>query len=145
MASEAQSSSYGQPTTCSPSSFKPSFLLDRVDCFGPFTFKVGRRNEKRWGVMFKCLTTRAVHLELLTSTDSDAFLLVLRRFIARRGKLKKTCFRIEVPTSMELKGSYERHSKLWSQSCKRNSANTNSPSNSTPQIPPILEVFRKGR
>ena len=32
------------------------------------------------------MTTRAVHLELLNSLDSDAFLLALRRFISRRGK-----------------------------------------------------------
>lgn len=47
--------------------------------------KAGRRSEKRWGIIFKCLTTRCIHLDLLTSLDSDAFLLALRRFIARRG------------------------------------------------------------
>lgn len=67
----------------------PPFYSPGVDHFGPFTVKVGRHNEKRWGVMFKCLTTRAVHLELLTSLDSDAFLLTNRRFIARRGKPKE--------------------------------------------------------
>lgn len=45
--------------------------------------------EKRWGVIFKCLTTRAVHIELLNSMDVDAFLLALRRFIARRGRPKE--------------------------------------------------------
>lgn len=35
--------------------------------------------------MYKCLTTRCVHLDLLESLDTDAFLLSLRRFIARRG------------------------------------------------------------
>lgn len=47
--------------------------------------KIGRRTEKRWGVIFKCLTTRCIHLDLLSSIDTDAFLLALRRFIARRG------------------------------------------------------------
>lgn len=37
-------------------------------------------------MIFKCLTTHAIHLDLLNSLDSDAFLLALRRFIARRGK-----------------------------------------------------------
>ena len=65
--------------------FKPPFHSTGMDCFGPFQVKIGRRTEKRWGLIFKCLTTRAVHLELLTSIDSDAFLMALRRFTARRG------------------------------------------------------------
>lgn len=65
--------------------FQPPFYSTGVDCFGPYLVKVGRRQEKRWGVIFKCLTTRAVHLDLLNSLDADAFLLALRRFIARRG------------------------------------------------------------
>lgn len=65
---------------------KPPFHSTGMDCFGPFLIKVGRRNEKRWGIIFKCLTTRGVHLDVLTSIDVDAFLMALRRFIARRGK-----------------------------------------------------------
>ncbi|KAL0169529.1 hypothetical protein M9458_034125 [Cirrhinus mrigala] len=52
----------------------------------PYLIKVGRRNEKRWGIIFKCMTTRAVHIDLLASLDRDSFLMALRRFIARRGK-----------------------------------------------------------
>ncbi|KAK7915538.1 hypothetical protein WMY93_011299 [Mugilogobius chulae] len=65
---------------------KPPFFSTGMDCFGPFTVKVGRRLEKRWGIVFKCLTTRAVHLDILSSLDHDSFLMALRRFIARRGK-----------------------------------------------------------
>ncbi|KAI3371572.1 hypothetical protein L3Q82_024142, partial [Scortum barcoo] len=65
------------------------FYSAGVDCFGPYLVKIGRRTEKRWGVIFKCLTTRAVHIELLNSMDVDAFLLVLHRFIARRGQPKE--------------------------------------------------------
>lgn len=66
--------------------FKPAFYSAGTDCFGPLLIKVGRRNGKKWGLLFKCLTTRAMHLEILTSIDSDAFLMALRRFIARRGQ-----------------------------------------------------------
>ncbi|XP_057679968.1 uncharacterized protein LOC130908509 isoform X2 [Corythoichthys intestinalis] len=67
----------------------PPYYSTGVDCFGPYLVKIGRRTEKRWGLLFKCLTTRAVHIELLNSLDVDAFLLALRRFIARRGRPKE--------------------------------------------------------
>lgn len=65
---------------------QPPFWSTGVDCFGPFSIKIGRRQEKRWGIIFKCLTTRCVHLDLLASMDTDSFLMALRRFISRRGK-----------------------------------------------------------
>ena len=56
-----------------------------VDYFGPVTVTIGRRHEKRWGALFTCLTTRAVHLELVASLSTDSALLALRRMAARRG------------------------------------------------------------
>ncbi|CAM4607621.1 unnamed protein product [Leuciscus chuanchicus] len=66
--------------------FKPAFYSTGVDCFGPYSVAIGRRSEKRWGIIFKCMTTRAVHIDLLSSLNADSFLMALRRFIARRGK-----------------------------------------------------------
>ncbi|KAL4009372.1 hypothetical protein ACER0C_003224 [Sarotherodon galilaeus] len=66
--------------------YKPPFWSMGVDCFGPYPIKIGRRREKHWGIIYKCLTTRCVHLDLLPSLDTDSFLMSLRRFIARRGK-----------------------------------------------------------
>ena len=40
------------------------------------------------GLLFKCLTTRTVHLDILSSLDTDFFLMVLHCFIARRDKTK---------------------------------------------------------
>ncbi|KAJ8385759.1 hypothetical protein AAFF_G00182770 [Aldrovandia affinis] len=65
---------------------KPAFYSTGVDSFDPYEVKVGRRNEKRWGIIFKRMTTRAVHLDLLCSIDADSYLMALRRFVARRGK-----------------------------------------------------------
>ena len=48
--------------------------------------QTSRPEGQRRGIIFKFLTTRAVHLEVLSSIDLDSFLMALRRFIARRGK-----------------------------------------------------------
>jgi hypothetical protein len=56
-----------------------------VDYFGPFNVKRGRGREKRWGCIFTCLTTRAVHLEVAFSMESDSFLCAFHRFVARPG------------------------------------------------------------
>lgn len=65
---------------------KPTFYSTGVDCFGPYEVKVGNRSEKRWGIVFKYMTTCTVHIELLSSLDVDSYLMVLRRFVTRCGK-----------------------------------------------------------
>jgi hypothetical protein len=67
----------------------PPFTLTGVDYFGPITTKAGfrgGRREKRYGVVFTCLQTRAVHLEFAQSLSTDDFLKVFSRFVARRSK-----------------------------------------------------------
>ena len=66
--------------------FQPVFYSTGIDCFGPMIVKNGRKSEKRWGIIFKCLTTRAIHLDLLDSMDTGTFLMAFQRFVARRGK-----------------------------------------------------------
>ena len=43
---------------------------------------------KRYGAVFVCLTTHAVHLDLVGDLNTDSFLLALIRFMARTGKPK---------------------------------------------------------
>ena len=77
------------PDDLPPSSLRLSqqvFFSSGMDCLGPYLIKIGRCTEKRWGIVFKCLTTHAVHLDLLANIDTDTFLMALHRFIARRGK-----------------------------------------------------------
>ena len=59
-----------------------------VDYFGPVTVTVNRRSSKRWSFMFTCLTTRAVHMEIVSSISTDSCLMAISRFIARRGQPK---------------------------------------------------------
>ena len=56
-----------------------------IDYFGPFNTVVGRRQEKRYGALLTCFSTRAVHLELAHYLTSDSFILPFRRFVSRRG------------------------------------------------------------
>ncbi|XP_075163256.1 uncharacterized protein LOC142235886 [Haematobia irritans] len=61
------------------------FTYTGIDFFGPLEVAVGRRREKRWGVLFTCLTVRAVHIEISPSLSTDAFMLVFKQFVSRRG------------------------------------------------------------
>ena len=60
-----------------------------VDYFGPFTTVHGRKTEKRYGVIFTCLASRAVHIEVAHSLCTNSFINALRRFISRRGSVLK--------------------------------------------------------
>lgn len=53
----------------------------------PIEVKKGRGTVKRYGVVFTCLSSRAVHLEVASSLDTDACINVLHRFICRRGQV----------------------------------------------------------
>lgn len=57
-----------------------------LDYFGPMNVKIGRRHEKRWGALFTCLTTRAIHMEIVSSLSADSCILAIRSFICRRGQ-----------------------------------------------------------
>jgi hypothetical protein len=56
--------------------------------FGPFYIKEGRSEKKRWGVIFTCLTMRAIHIEVARALTTDGFINAYRRFIGRRGPIR---------------------------------------------------------
>ena len=64
----------------------PPFYYSSCDYFGPFLVKVGRnKTTKHYAVLFTCLNTRAVHLELAVDYSTMSFMQVLRRFFSIRG------------------------------------------------------------
>jgi hypothetical protein len=65
--------------------FVPPFTNTAIDYAGPFEVAVGRRREKRWIVLFTCLTMRAIHLEVASSLDTSSCVMSIRNFMNRRG------------------------------------------------------------
>ena len=64
----------------------PAFSNTAMDMFGPVQIKLGRKTLKEAQVIiFTCMTSRAIHLELVTDKTSNAFLMAFRRFACLRG------------------------------------------------------------
>ena len=86
-----------KPTTAQMGNLPPErtipfvfpFQYTGIDYFGPLTVKVGRRLEKRWVVLFTCMTSRGVHLEVVPSLDTNSCIMAIRCFMAFRGVPKK--------------------------------------------------------
>ncbi len=64
---------------------KPPLSSTEVDYFGPFLVKQVRSHLKRYVCIFTCMSSRAIHLEVAVSLETDSFIQALRRFISRRG------------------------------------------------------------
>ncbi|XP_062538842.1 uncharacterized protein LOC134207140 [Armigeres subalbatus] len=92
------------------SAFARPFTHMGVDYFGPMLVSIGRRTEKRWGVLATCLTTRAIHLQIAHTLNTDSCVMAIRNIMARRGipaaiySDRGTNFRA---TSKELKSAVE--------------------------------------
>jgi transposase InsO family protein len=68
---------------------EPPFSYVGVDYFGPFEVKEGRSLKKRYGVLFTCMSSRAVHIEIANSMDTSSCINAVRRFLSRRGPVKE--------------------------------------------------------
>ena len=66
------------------------FLTTGVDYAGPISLKLGTPHSKiitkGYIAIFVCFATRAIHIGVVESLTTEAFLAALRRFIARSGK-----------------------------------------------------------
>ncbi len=67
----------------------PPFTNVGLDYFGPIEVKRGRGYVKRYGVIFTCMSSRAVHLEVANSLETDSCIHAIRRFVCRRGQVKR--------------------------------------------------------
>nr|XP_055027142.1 uncharacterized protein LOC129416781 [Misgurnus anguillicaudatus] len=77
-----------RPKTC------PPFTYVGLDVFGPWSVTTrrtrgGQEESKRWAIMFCCMSSRAVHVEVIESMDTSSCINALRRFFALRGPAKQ--------------------------------------------------------
>ncbi|XP_062413903.1 uncharacterized protein LOC134105319 [Pungitius pungitius] len=98
-------------------SIEPPFTNVGLDVFGPWSIlarktRGGHSNNKRWAVIFTCLSIRAVHFEVIESLDTSSFVNALRRFISIRGPVKHirsdrgtnfigACKELKVPSNVD--------------------------------------------
>ena len=61
------------------------FTFWGIDMFGPFVVKTGCKELKQYGAFYICLSSRAIHIEVTYSLNTDSFIMFLRRFIGQRG------------------------------------------------------------
>ncbi|KAL2089355.1 hypothetical protein ACEWY4_014043 [Coilia grayii] len=71
----------------------PPFTHVGLDVFGPWNVTArrtrgGMAQSKRWALLFTCMSTRAVHIEVIESMDSSSCINAIRRFFAIRGPAK---------------------------------------------------------
>lgn len=71
----------------------PPFTDVGLDVFGSWSVSSRRTRgsviqNKRWAVIFTCMSIRAVYVEVIKSLDTSSFINALRRFLAVRGPVK---------------------------------------------------------
>ena len=92
------------------------FVTTGVDYAGPISLRLGPPRSKTitkgYIAIFVCFVTKAVHIEVVTSLSTEAFLAALRRFIVRRGK-PRTIVQTMVPTFKVLPMNFMQSTKCF--------------------------------
>ncbi|CAH2312774.1 uncharacterized protein LOC109964879 [Pelobates cultripes] len=65
------------------------FTYYGMDCFGSFIPKQSHKEYKRYGLIFTCFSSRAVHIEMLEDLSTDSCINALRCFISLRGAIRQ--------------------------------------------------------
>jgi hypothetical protein len=83
----------GNTPAYGPATFSVSPTIEAISGVvytGPILLKLGTPRSKiitkGYIAIYVCFATRAIHIEVVTSLTTEAFLAAMRRFIARRGK-----------------------------------------------------------
>ena len=66
---------------------EPPLTYCVVDLFGSFLVKDGQKEVKKFGALYTCLSSRAIHIEVVYSLSTDSFIMSLRRFVGCRGNV----------------------------------------------------------
>ena len=64
------------------------FTYCGVDLSGPFLVKERQSELKRYGAFFTCLVSRAVHIEVVATMETDLFKIALQRMITKRSNIR---------------------------------------------------------
>ena len=107
----------------------PPFTHVGLDVFGPWNIvsrqtRGGSAESKRWAVLFTCLSTRAIHIEVIESMSTSSFINALRRFMSIRGPIKQlrsdrgtnfigACKELKITENTELKTYLQDQSCTW--------------------------------
>ena len=70
---------------CRVTATNKSFKYCGVDYLGPYFYRRNRSNCKCWDLLYTCLCTRCIHVEIVTSLDLNEFLLAFSRITNLQG------------------------------------------------------------
>ena len=103
-----------------------AFEVIGTDFAGPVKYKQGKKIQgNAYLAIFACSLSRAIHLELMASLETDNFITCLKRFIARRGRprviysdnggtfVKAEKWLRQLRTDERLQGLLEQHEITW--------------------------------
>ncbi|XP_062581612.1 uncharacterized protein LOC134243375 [Saccostrea cucullata] len=73
---------------------RPPFTFVGLNTFGPWDVTArrtrgGLATSKRWAIMFTCLISRGIHIELVEELSTSSFINALRRFLSIRGPVRQ--------------------------------------------------------
>jgi len=111
----------------------PPFLECGMDVFGPFDIRQGRPTRKNpgtqkiWVLIFTCLYSRAIHMEILDTMSTPSFKMAFERFQATRGECnylrsdngsnfmgaRNETVQITKDTITQTKNMWEQQGKTW--------------------------------